>query len=290
MNYFIWDASPEIFRIGWFALRYYSLLFAGAILLHYFLTATIVRRERYRVDLDQLLMYGFWGVVIGARLGHVIFYSPDYYFSDPIRILKVWEGGLASHGAFFGFTLAVYIYCQRNILPFRLLFDICLGLQGVVFLVRLGNFFNSEIIGKPTDVPWAVVFANVDQIPRHPAQLYEAAGYLIVLLLVLALYFLGGIKFGNLKLLGVTLLGNSIVRFSAEFFKESQVAFEDGMALNMGQILSLPFFFFAIGLFFYKAKPLPRESFIIESSSSSQSTKGKEENSSRQSKKKGKKK
>ena len=141
-------------------------------------------------DIDDLLVYVMIGTIVGARLGHVLFYNPGFYLSNPVEILKVWEGGLASHGAAIGNLLALYLFTQKKkIYNYLWLVDrvvISVALGGS--LVRIGNFFNSEIIGAPTDVPWAIVFKRIDMIPRHPSQLYEALAYLIIFFILISIY------------------------------------------------------------------------------------------------------
>jgi prolipoprotein diacylglyceryl transferase len=240
---FHWSADPEIFRIGIFAIRWYSVLFMLSFVCGIYIFNWIYKKEnKPQANIDHLLIYMLAGTVIGARLGHCFFYDPSYYLSHPLKILMVWEGGLASHGAAIGILLALYIYSKKHPdQPFLWLTDrivITVALAGS--FIRTGNFFNSEIIGGPTDLPWAVVFDSVDQIARHPAQLYEALAYLIIFIALLLIYRRKGAELKNGFLLGLFLILIFGFRFLVEFMKEDQVAFEKGMALNMGQILSIP--------------------------------------------------
>ena len=239
-----WNVSPEIFHIGPISIRWYGFLFAMAFVAGYFIMSKIFQKEqRPKTDLEQLSVYMIFGTVIGARLGHCLFYNPTYYLTNPIEILKVWEGGLASHGAAIGIIISQYIFSKRN-----KNYDLLCILDRIVIVValggsfiRLGNLFNSEIIGQPTQVTWAFIFTAVDDIPRHPTQLYESIAYLIFFLFLFLIYQKGSFKDKRGFLLGLFLVLVFAFRFFVEFVKENQSGFESGMALNMGQILSIPF-------------------------------------------------
>jgi len=219
------------------------------------------RENKPKADLDPLLIYMMLGTVIGARLGHCLFYDPSYYLSNPIKILKVWEGGLASHGAAIGILLALYFYSKKHLdQPFLWLVDrivITVALAG--FFIRMGNLFNSEIIGRPTNVPWAFKFIRAQVTdpltPRHPSQVYEALAYLAIFGILYYIYKKQGSKVCRGFLLGLFLALVFGVRFFVEFLKENQVAFESGMALNMGQILSIPAVIAGIVLIFWAKEP-----------------------------------
>jgi prolipoprotein diacylglyceryl transferase len=182
------------------------------------------------------------GTIVGARLGHCFFYRADYFLANPIEILMIWKGGLASHGATLGILTALYLYSRsRPDQSYVWLLDrmsIVVALGGS--FIRLGNFFNSEIVGKPTSVAWAVIFDRVDQVARHPTQLYESLAYLTIFIVLLLIYRRyrsetpGGMLFGTFL---VMVFG---FRFGIEFFKESHAPFEASMMLNMGQTLSIP--------------------------------------------------
>ncbi len=238
-----WNVNPELFHYGFIHIRYYSLMWMLAFLIGIYLFNWIYKREHKPLeDLDTLLVYMLLGTIIGARLGHCIFYDPGYYFSQPVRILKVWEGGLASHGAAIGILLALYLYARkRPDQPFLWLVDrmvIAVAIGGS--FIRLGNFFNSEIIGRPAHVPWAVVFDRVDAIPRHPTQIYEALAYLLIFVYLLYKYKRQGAKTPHGQLFGLFLILVFGFRFFVEFFKEYQEPFEAHLPLDMGQILSIP--------------------------------------------------
>jgi len=239
-----WSVSPEIFHLGPISVRWYGFLFAMAFVAGYFIMTWVFKKEsRPRTDLEQLSVYMIFGTVIGARLGHCLFYNPEYYLSNPIEIFKVWEGGLASHGAAIGILTAIYLFSKKKKnYPMIWTLDrvvIVVALAGT--FIRLGNLFNSEIIGRPTDVSWAFIFTAVDNIPRHPAQLYESIAYLIIFLILLFLYYKGIEKNKNGLLFGIFLVLVFTFRFFVEFLKENQSGFEESMVLNMGQILSIPF-------------------------------------------------
>ncbi len=257
---FHWNINPEIFSYGFIHIRYYSLLFMLAFIFGIYLFNWIYKRENKPIkDLDTLLVYMLLGTIIGARLGHVIFYDPVYYFSEPVRILKVWEGGLASHGAAIGILVALYFYTRtRPDQPFLWLVDrIVIGVALGGSLIRLGNFFNSEIIGRPTDLPWSVVFERVDSIPRHPTQLYESLAYLLIFAFLFFKYKRLGAKTPRGHLFGSFLILVFGFRFFVEFLKENQSAFEAQLPLNMGQILSIPLVL--LGIYFLVKKQAVEE-------------------------------
>jgi prolipoprotein diacylglyceryl transferase len=206
------------------------------------------------------------GTVIGARLGHCLFYSPGYYLSNPLEILMVWKGGLASHGATIGILIALYLYTKKkkeNILWLLDRIVIVTAIGGAS--VRFGNLFNSEIIGKATDVPWAFIFTSVDDIPRHPAQLYESIAYIILFFILLFLYIKKWKQLNRGFLFGLFLILLFSSRFFIEFYKENQSGFEAGMLLNMGQVLSIPFIITGV-IFIFRS---------LKSKAESQSTKSK---------------
>ena len=196
-----WNVDPEIFSIGKLSIRWYGLLFASAFLSGYLVFTRFLRTERLTSEmLDQLLIYVAVGTVIGARLGHCLFYEPDYFLKNPIEILKIWKGGLASHGAAIGILLALWLYIRKYKLSFLWIMDrivIVVALGGAV--IRLGNLFNSEIYGLPTDLPWGFEFVRdklydsatgelLPTIPRHPTQLYEALSYILIFVILFIFY------------------------------------------------------------------------------------------------------
>jgi phosphatidylglycerol:prolipoprotein diacylglycerol transferase len=252
-----WNVDPEIFHIGIISIRYYSLLFMLSFIVGIYIFQWVYKREnKPKEALDPLLIYMLLGTVIGARLGHCLFYDASYYLSHPIKIFKVWEGGLASHGAAIGILLSLYLFSRKHPeQPFLWLVDrivITVALAGS--FIRLGNLFNSEIIGKPADVPWSFVFERVDNIPRHPTQIYESVAYFIIFVILFRIYKKYGSATPRGYLLGLFLVFVFGFRFFVEFLKENQVAFESGMALNMGQILSIPAVIGGMILIYYSLK------------------------------------
>lgn len=260
-----WNIYPEIFRIGSFAFRYYTLFFVLVFAGSYWILSKVFRKEGVSMELlDKLTIYVFLGIILGARLGHCLFYEFDYYSSRPWEIIlpfKIDNGnfeftgfqGLASHGAAIGTLIAVGLYCRKYKVDMLWLLDrlmIVVALSGG--LVRIGNLFNSEIIGRPTDIPWAFVFERVDMLPRHPTQLYEALSYFIIFYILWRVYqnHIHKVSYGFM--FGLSLVLIFTVRFFVEFLKENQEAFESNMPINMGQLLSLPFI--AAGIFFIIVK------------------------------------
>lgn len=239
----IWDFNPNIISIGPLTVRWYGLLFALSFIIGYQIFVWIYKREgRSEKELSDLIWYMIIATVVGARLGHCLFYNPSFYFQNPFEIIAVWHGGLASHGAAVGILVAIYYYVKkrRDISYFWLMDRIVITVALAAFFIRLGNLFNSEIIGLPTDVAWAFVFTKIDDIPRHPAQLYEAIAYLITFVVLFFLYKDNYKKLANGFIFGLFLLMIFGSRFFIEFLKEDQTYFEEGMFLNMGQLLSIP--------------------------------------------------
>lgn len=261
MNTFIyWNPDPEIINVFGFSLRYYGVLFViGIIIGVAVLKRVFIREGIATAKLDKLAIYGVAGIFLGARLAHCLFYEPDYYFSHPLEILipveltqegYVFTGyqGLASHGGALGMLIAIWLYARHTSEPVLKTMDM-IAIVGPLsgMFIRLANLANSEIIGKPTDVPWAFVFARVDNTPRHPAQLYEAIVYSIIFAILWYLYR-SGRKPGTGFFFGLSVVLVFASRFAIEFLKKRQVAFEEEMFFDMGQWLSVPFIL--IGLLF----------------------------------------
>lgn len=260
-----WNPDPELFNLfGSFPIRYYGLLWGIGIVL-----ACIIVQRQYRdrkISEDKftpLFFYCVIGITLGARLGHCIFYDWGYYQNHLIEmILPIkqfpnegwkWIGyrGLASHGGTLGLIIALWLYCRKTKMHYMDVLDmIAVATPICACFIRLANLMNSEIIGKPTDVPWAFVFEQVDMLPRHPAQLYEAIAYLIFFLGMVYLYKKSdhGTKLHRGFFFGLCLTEIFTFRFFVEFLKENQVDFENTMTLNMGQWLSIPFVI--IGIYF----------------------------------------
>lgn len=245
-----WNVSPEIVSLGPVTLRWYGLMFLAGFSIGYMLMKKACEWEGKPVEkLDSLLVHLVLGTTIGARLGHCLFYDPGYYFSQPLEILKIWEGGLASHGGGIGVMIAIWLFVRKNS-EFSLmwLFDrIAVFTVMTGGFIRLGNFFNSEILGRPTGGDWGVVFQRIDLYPRHPAQLYESFCYFVIFAVVYGIYRRTRAQTPPGLLLGAVFTGIFTCRFFIEFIKENQSAFENQMTLNMGQLLSLPFV--AVGVY-----------------------------------------
>ena len=263
-----WNVDPVIFMVtDSFPLKYYGALFACGLLLGYYFVRSIYKKEHLSVDnLDSLLVYVILGTILGARLGHCFFYEPDYFLQHPLEILLpikkvagvykfVGFQGLASHGGTIGVLLAIILYCRKYKVKFLWLLDkMALGVPIAAAFIRLGNFMNSEIYGKPTNGNWGVVFQRDDLIPRHPTQLYEAFSYLLIFGILFWMYKSERIKQANGLIFGSFLTLLFLARFLIEFFKENQESFENNMLINMGQILSIPFILIGLTLIFWKSR------------------------------------
>jgi phosphatidylglycerol---prolipoprotein diacylglyceryl transferase len=260
MHHWIWNIDPAILRLGPFEIRWYGLFFALGFFFGFKVMAQIYRNERREIDnLSDLVLYLMLGTTIGARLGHVFLYQPDYFLSHPWEIPMIWHGGLASHGGFAGVMIALYFYLRkhRDMSFIELADRLTLPCLLAAALIRIGNFFNSEILGVPSGVPWAVVFARVDDIPRHPAMLYEAAAYILVFCALYVAYWKTTIIRFPGRVFGTTLVICFLARFVVEFVKENQVPFENRMPLNMGQLLSIPFILAGV-YFIYASRKTPQ--------------------------------
>ena len=290
-----WNPDPELFRLfGSIPIRYYGLLWVVGIGLAYLVVRQQYRDKKIGDDkFEPLFFYCFFGILVGARLGHCLFYQPDYYLNHfwemilPVHFLPgggwKWTGyeGLASHGGTLGLIIALWLYCRKTKMHYMDVLDmIAVATPITACCIRLANLMNSEIIGKPTDMPWAFVFERVDMLPRHPAQLYEAIAYFIFFLGMIYLYKQGRIKQSEKPqtdfskaaagkatagiaatsrhprgfFFGLCLTEIFVFRFFIEFLKENQVNFEDGMTLNMGQWLSVPFIVIGVYFMFFYGK------------------------------------
>lgn len=257
-----WNPDPELFNLFGISIRYYGLLWVVGIALAYVIVHRQFRdRKIEEKKFEPLLFYCFFGILIGARLGHCLFYQPDYYlhhFWEMILPVKFLPGGgwkmtgytgLASHGGTLGLIISLWLYCRKMKMHYMDVLDmIAVATPITACCIRLANLMNSEIIGKPTDVPWAFIFEREDMLPRHPAQLYEAIAYFIFFLGMVYLYKKYATKLHRGFFFGLCLTEIFTFRFFVEFLKENQVDFEQTMSLNMGQWLSIPFVL--IGLYF----------------------------------------
>ncbi|MBT1705824.1 prolipoprotein diacylglyceryl transferase [Chryseosolibacter indicus] len=265
INFIPWNVNPEIANIMGISLRYYGILFAGGIFLSIFVLKSIFKNENIPLDkLDTLIIYGVLGIFVGARLGHCLFYEPSYYLSHPWEIILpisfVPDGGikfigyqgLASHGGALGLIIALFFYSRattQSMINTVDLIAVVAALSGA--FIRIANLMNSEIIGSPTTKPWGFIFERVDNVPRHPAQLYEAICYFLIFAVMIRLYKTKRAKLRNGFLFGLLLVLIFTARFIIEFFKENQVGFEDSMTLNMGQLLSLPYILIGLAFMVY---------------------------------------
>lgn len=248
----LWNVSPTLVKLGPLQLRWYGLMFLAGFLIGFQGMKKICQWENKPIEkLDSLLTHIFLGTLFGARLGHCLFYEPGFYLSHPIEILKIWEGGLASHGGGIGVLIGIWLFARKNhefpylwILDRVAIFTVMTGA-----FIRLGNLMNSEIIGRPTDVPWGFVFERVDKLVRHPTQIYESLCYFVITLLAWFTYRKYKQNLPPGRILGMVLGLIFLARFSIEFFKENQEAFESQMTLNMGQLLSIPFMVVGLCLF-----------------------------------------
>lgn len=265
LSYIHWNPDPEIINVFGLSLRYYGLLFVTGLVLSLAVLRKLFRRENISADkLEKLSIYGFVGILAGARLGHCLFYEPAYYLAHPLEMilpLKFPEGGgiefvgyrgLASHGGALGLIITLLMYARKTGESLIKTIDLIAVVAGLgAGFIRLANLMNSEIIGMPTQKPWGFVFERVDQLPRHPAQLYEALVYFLIFGMTLLLYCRKRAVLQNGFLFGWTLTLIFTARFFIEFIKERQVAFEEGMRLDMGQILSIPYILVGLGFMIY---------------------------------------
>ena len=252
MSYFVWNASPVLFSIGGLSIRWYGLLFALGFIIGYEIVSWMYKQEhKPQKDIENLTIVMILATIIGARLGHCFFYEPAYYLSHPFEIIAVWKGGLASHGAAIGILLGLWLYtlAKKNVNYLWLLDRIVVPVALAGCFIRLGNFFNSEILGNPANVPWAIIFVRVDDIPRHPVQLYESISYLIIFIILFFTYKKKKAQTPRGLLFGMFLVLVFSVRFILEFFKAQQTYLEESLTLNMGQILSIPFII--VGIYFW---------------------------------------
>ena len=261
--YILWNPDLEIFRIGNFAIRWYSTCWLIGLALAYFIVKWLYKDQKVKdAYFDPLFMYCFLGILIGARLGHCLFYQPEYFLSSWTHVVEMflpihqmadgsWKftgyEGLASHGGTIGLMVALYLYYRKTGMNlWHVLDDIAIATPITACFIRLGNLMNSEIIGTPTNVPWAFIFERVDMTPRHPGQLYEAIAYFFFFFIMLHFYKRTSKKVGTGFYFGLCLTLIFTFRFFIEYTKDIQVDFESGMILNMGQLLSIPFIILGI--------------------------------------------
>lgn len=281
LNYITWNADPVLFSLGSLQVRWYGLFWALGFLLGYLLMRKVYRREKMTDDsLDKLLIYMLVSTIIGARLGHCLFYEPEYYLSHPLKILAVWEGGLASHGGAIGILIGLFIYARKVKKPYLWILDrIVIAVCLVGALIRCGNVMNHEIYGTPTSLPWGFVFMRgaeqfcgtfdnyslctswgdccppSEWLPCHPTGLYEAFFCLVAMGILLWMYFkrdLGNKQPGVMFSVFLIIIFGS--RICIEFLKNVQVEFENNMLFDMGQWLSVPFVIAGIVIWIWSAR------------------------------------
>lgn len=250
-----WNPDVVAFHLGPFAVRWYSLCWCIGLLSVYVLMHRMFREQKLKEEqFDPMFLYCFAGILIGARLGHCLFYEPEYFLAHPLEMfLPVkfaadgsWRftgyEGLASHGGTIGLIAALWFFARKVGLTYlHVLDNVSIVTPITAMFIRLGNLMNSEIIGRPSDVPWAFVFERVDTVPRHPGQLYEAICYAFFFLIHWYCYRRWPEKVGTGFFFGLCIFLIFLSRIFIEYTKENQVAFEDGMLFNMGQLLSVPF-------------------------------------------------
>jgi phosphatidylglycerol:prolipoprotein diacylglycerol transferase len=250
--------NPVLVQWGPLAIRWYALAYIAGLVLGWWLIRRIVADERYwgganrpsAASIDDLLVYCAFGVIIGGRLGNVLFYDPGYYLAHPLDVFKLWEGGMAFHGGLIGAFIAMLVFARQKRTPALTVMDLCSLVAPIgLFFGRIANFIRPELWGRPTDVPWAVIFPGTDGLPRHPSQIYEAlleGALAFVILLVLA-------RRGALKRPGLIAGAFGVIygaaRIFSEFFREPDPRLEDlGHGLTMGMVLSAPLIVVGIGL------------------------------------------
>ena len=254
----LWNPSDTALSFGPFTIHWYSLCWLIGLALAYLIVQRLYREQKVKEGLfDPLFVYCFIGILVGARLGHCLFYQPDIFLSSwhhfveifiPIEFLSdgSWHftgyRGLASHGGTLGLMIALWAYVRKTGMNlWQVLDNIAIATPVTACFIRLGNLMNSEIIGKVSDVPWAFVFERIDNLPRHPGQLYEAIAYAILFFIGWRLYRRMPQRVGTGYFFGLCLAYIFTARFFIEFTKEVQEAFEASLPLDMGQLLSLPF-------------------------------------------------
>lgn len=256
-EYIVWDPSDTAVSLGPVAIHWYSLCWLIGLALAYIIVQRLYKEQKVKEGLfDPLFIYCFVGILAGARLGHCLFYQPDYFLTSPTHFIEIflpvditpggWHftgyRGLASHGGTLGLMLALWLYVRRTKMNlWQVLDNIAIATPATACFIRLGNLMNSEIIGKVTDVPWAFIFERVDQMPRHPGQLYEAVVYAALFFIGWAIYRRRPQRVGTGFFFGLCLTYIFTARFFIEYTKEVQEAFEASLPLDMGQLLSIPF-------------------------------------------------
>lgn len=273
LAFITWDISPELVNIFGREIRWYGLCWAIGVLCTSYVVQKMYQSEKLPEKwFDSLFVYVLIGLIIGARLGHCLFYDPEYYLSHPIEILKIWEGGLASHGGAIGMTIGIWLFC-RNVSKKSIIWALDRLIVGVAIgaaFIRVGNLMNSEIYGGPTTMPWGfnfvrdrswhlpIVEGGAGELPCHPTQIYEALIYFAIFILTMYMFYKTDAKKKQGLILGVSLIGIFLSRFFIEFLKNVQEPFELQMrasiGINMGQLLSIPFIIWGVWLVYNALK------------------------------------
>lgn len=257
------DFDPVALQIGPIAIRWYALSYIVGILLAWRYSiwlSTLPPRRVTRSQLDDLLFWVTVGIIAGGRLGEVLLWEPGYYLRNPLAILEIWKGGMAFHGGLIGVILAMWLYARSQKLSIFAFSDVVAPSAPIgLFLGRVANFINGELVGRPTDVPWAMVFPRIDAIPRHPSQLYQAALEGIVLFLIMLWAARQESVRGRLGALsGIFLIGYAVARSIGEIFREPEIDLGPLDFITWGQALSLPMLLFGIYLFVRSPRGLSR--------------------------------
>jgi phosphatidylglycerol:prolipoprotein diacylglycerol transferase len=239
------NIDPVLIQIGPFAIRWYALAYIAGIVLGWWWCKRLLAKPPHVMTpaaFDDFILWATLGIVLGGRLGYVLFYRPDYYLEQPLEALKVWQGGMSFHGGMLGTVLALVLFARRRRIPLLALSDVvACGVPFGLFFGRIANFINGELWGRVTDVPWGMVFPNAGPLPRHPSQLYQAGLEGIVLFLVLFVIERAGARQRPGLTTGVFLIGYGIARSIGELFRQPDafLGFLVG-GVTMGQLLSAP--------------------------------------------------
>ncbi len=262
LNFIRWNVDPELIHLGPLSIRYYGLFFAMGFYIGYMMLEKMYKSEKLPLEwAEKVFVYIVIATIVGARLGHVIFYGWPYYSQHLGEIIMVWKGGLASHGGAIGILIALYIYSKKVTKKSMIwtLDRVVVPVAMVAVFIRMGNLMNSEIYGHATSLPWGFIFErNGETVAKHPTQIYEALSYLVVFIVLLSTYWKTNAKDKQGLIFGMFLIGIFGARFIIEYLKEVQEPWEHNMiqniGLNMGQLLSIPFVLFGVWLV-YNAKP-----------------------------------
>ena len=251
---YIHNLDPVLFDFGFLAIRWYSLSYIFGIILGWIYCKKIIKDKNISILFDDLISYLIIGIILGGRLGYVLLYNPNYYLNNLIEIPMIWQGGMSFHGGLIGVIVATIIFSKKNNINKYIFLDLISASAPIgIFLVRVSNFLNSELYGRETNVPWSVIFLKIDNLSRHPSQLYEAILEGIFLFIIFLLF----IKKNYLSRPGLIsslfLIFYSLLRFFVEFYRapDEQIGFLL-FNITMGQFISL--IFFSFGLYLYSKK------------------------------------